>query len=275
MGILNVTPDSFFDGGRYEDPAEARRQIDRLQSEGATIVDIGAESTRPGAALVPAKTQLERALPSIEYAIDRGLLVSIDTSSPEVAALALERGAHIINDVSCLADASLARLCAKYDAPLIVMHSRGPMAKMSYSSYPEEGYGDVVENVQTEWRSAQGRAIEQGMKPDIVWFDPGLGFHKNALHSTLLLRRFAELMSLSPVVVLGASRKSFIGALDDSRPENRIGGSLTAALRGVEAVAASPGTRLILRVHDVFATRQALLARQAFAPIIEREARRV
>lgn len=252
MGVLNVTPDSFFDGGRHDNAAAATQRIDQLAAEGADLIDIGAESTRPGARAIPAAEQIARLTPALEHALGTGLLVSVDTASPAVARHALGLGAQLINDVSCLADADLARACAEYGAPLILMHTRGPAATMTgFSVYPDDGYADVVEDVRREWRAARERAVLAGMRAEDVYFDPGLGFAKNARQSYALLAGLARFQS-EGVIVVGPSRKSFIGALDGSTPNERLGGSVAACLLAVARGAA------IVRVHDLREVRQAL-----------------
>ncbi len=252
MAVVNVTPDSFFDGGRYALPALACEQIDRVLEEGADLVDIGGESTRPGAQPVSAREQVERIEPVVRHAVARGALVSVDTAHPEVAARMLELGAQIVNDVSCLADAELAEVTARNGGVLVLMHSRGPMAKMAgFSQYPDTGYSDVVAEVLGEWRQARDRAIAKGMQREDIWLDPGLGFAKNAAQSLELIARLNELDAGVPIVV-GPSRKSFIAAVDGSAPEDRLGGTIAACLLSVER-----GAR-ILRVHDVAAVKQAL-----------------
>jgi dihydropteroate synthase len=261
MGVLNVTPDSFFDGGRYDDECSAARRIDQLVQDGADLLDIGAESTRPGAAAIQANEQIARLEPALRHALGTGVLVSIDTASPAVARHALGLGAHLVNDVSCLADSELAVVCAEYQAPLIVMHARGPAATMAgFSQYPEDGYADVVEDVRREWRSARERAVAVGLSASDVYFDPGLGFAKSARQSYALLALLARFKS-EGLVVVGPSRKSFIAAVDGTPPEQRLGGSVAACL-----LAAARGAD-ILRVHDVREVKQALRV----AAVVERE----
>jgi dihydropteroate synthase len=261
MGVLNVTPDSFFDGGRFASANAAARRIDQLMQEGADVIDIGAESTRPGAAAIPANEQIARLEPALVHALRAGALVSVDTASPSVARHALGLGAQLINDVSCLADDELARACAEHGAPLILMHSRGPAASMQgFSVYAEDGYADVVEDVRREWRSAKARAVSAGMPEADVYFDPGLGFAKNARQSFALLAGLARFRSEGPIVV-GPSRKSFIASLDGAPPSERLGGSVAAAM-----LAAARGATIV-RVHDVREVRQAL----SVAAVVERE----
>lgn len=253
MGVLNTTSDSFYDGGKYTSPEAIEAQVDRLLREGAEIIDVGPESSRPGAAPVPAEEQIRRCLHAVRYASSKGAFVSIDTTSPKVAEVALEAGARAINDVSCLADPDLARVARAHGADLILMHSRGKMSEMrGFSAYDPNGYADVVTEVMSEWREARDRALQTGINSASVWFDPGLGFHKSAEQSHEIMRRLAEFEALSAPVVLGASRKSFLASLDGAPPEERLAGSIAAALHGYLTLPC------ILRVHDVAATLQAL-----------------
>jgi dihydropteroate synthase len=269
MGVLNVTPDSFYDGGRYASEAAQRARIDRMLAEGASIVDIGAESSRPGAEAVPAQVQLDRMDAALRHTVSRGAIVSVDTTSPEVATRALELGARIVNDVSCLADIELARVAARAGATLLVMHSRGPMSQQAgFSQYSDDGYRDVAAEVRAEWRAARDRAVAAGLPAEDVWLDPGLGFAKNARQSFELLARLGELVLEGAPVVVGASRKSFIASLDGSGPDERLGGTIAAGLLAVERGAA------VLRVHDVLAQRQALdVTRRARLPTTGVESR--
>jgi dihydropteroate synthase len=262
MAVLNVTPDSFYDGGRYLEEGPALARLDELIAQGAEIVDIGGESSRPGSQGVPALEQIRRIEPAVRHALRKGTaLVSVDTTSPEVADRMLRIGAHIVNDVSCLSNPELARVTARHEAVLIVMHCRGSMDRMKgFSQYPEHGYGDVIEDVRAEWRAAKERAVAHGMPAERVWFDPGIGFAKSARHSFEILRRLAEFSSEQVPVVVGPSRKSFIASVDDAPAERRLGGTIAACL-----LAAERGAR-VLRVHDVEAVRQALaVAREAVA----------
>lgn len=257
MGVLNLTPDSFYDGGRYAAPETARRRIDELIDDGATIIDIGGESSRPGATPVLADEQIARIESAVDYAVTRNVLVSVDTTLPQVADVALARGAHIVNDVSCLADAELARATAERGGHLIITHCRGSMRHMAgFSQWPERDYDDIVADVLRELAAACRRAEEAGLRADRVLFDPGLGFAKSARHSYELLRRIDELFRTGAPLVLGPARKSFIAAMDGSPPERRLGGTIAACLH-----AAAHGVE-ILRVHDVHAVRQALLVWQ-------------
>jgi dihydropteroate synthase len=258
MGILNVTPDSFSDGGCFLEPSAAKGRVESLLSEGADIVDIGAESSRPGASSISAEVQIKRLGPALEQARAADALVSIDTTSPAVARWALERGAQMINDVSCLAEPELARVVAEHQADLILMHSRAAHLTMGgFSRYPEGAYRDVVEDVLSEWSEARDRAERAGLPRSSILFDPGLGFAKSARHSVELLRRLREFGRAGARVVVGPSRKSFIGAVDPAPPEGRLGGTISACLLAVARGAA------VVRVHDVRAVRQALMMVQA------------
>lgn len=254
MGICNTTPDSFSDGGLYREPAAARARVDELVAEGADVVDIGGESTRPGAAPVAAAEQIRRVLDAVRYAASRGVCVSIDTANAEVAEACLDVGASAVNDVSCLREDALAKVVAARGAALLLMHARGTQQKMrGFSQYPDSGYGNVVRDVLDEWRLAAERACASGVARGALVMDPGLGFAKNAQQSAELLARIGEIVgALDVPVAVGASRKSFLTLVDDAAPTDRLGASIAAALHAARAGVA------LLRVHDVRATRQAV-----------------
>lgn len=256
MGVLNVTPDSFSDGGRWLEPVAAKRRVDALLDEGADVIDIGGESSRPGADPVPAAEQIARVREAVVYAArERHALVSIDTTDAEVARFAIEHGASIVNDVSCLGDPALARVAAGAGAALVLMHSRGWMKGMrGFSDMPGDAYGDVVEDVARELREARDRAVAAGMPAEEIALDPGLGFFKNAAHSVELVRRLEELAGLGHPIVVGPSRKSFLAkvASRPAPPDERLGGTIAASL------ACAARGACVLRVHDVAAVRQAL-----------------
>ncbi len=254
MGVCNVTPDSFSDGGRYVDHAAATALVDRLVREGATLVDIGGESTRPGAARVSASEQLARIARVVEYASAR-VVVSVDTTSAEVAARALELGAHAVNDVSLLSDPALAGVVAEHGAALILSHARGLQSDMrGFGAWPEADYADVTDDVLRELAVARANAEARGVFAGDIVVDPGLGFSKSAAHSLELLRRAGELVARAGApVLIGASRKSFLAvACDGAEASQRLGASVAAALHAQRAGAA------IVRVHDVRDTAQAL-----------------
>ena len=263
MGVCNVTPDSFSDGGRYFPADAAKEHVDALLAHGADILDIGGESTRPGSTPVPAKEQLARILPVITYAASKGACISVDTMSPEVAAAALDVGAHVVNDVSLLRDEDLARVVAGSGAALVLSHARGTQEAMPRGGWPLSLYGDVVADVLADWERAAARAEELGVARSQLVMDPGLGFGKAPRHSFELLRRtrwLVEAMKDVPVLV-GASRKGFLSLIEPNA--NKANGASTAAVdRDGASIAAAlhavrEGARIV-RVHDVRGTRQAL-----------------
>jgi len=258
MAAVNVTPDSFYDGGRYLGAEAAAGHVDDLIEQGADIIDIGGESTRPGAEPVAPAEQIARIEPVVEHAVKRGALVSIDTTRPEVAERMLRLGAHVINDTSCLADNELAQVTARHGGALVIMHSRGPMSRMpGFSQYPDDAYDDVVADLLQEWSAARERAVAAGMPRGDVLLDPGLGFAKNARHSYEVLTRLAELGRARARIVVGPSRKSFIATADPAPPEARLGGTIAACLLAVQRGAS------VLRVHDLRDVRQALAVAHA------------
>jgi dihydropteroate synthase len=243
MGILNVTPDSFSDGGRYLEPAAAIRRGRELLAAGADLLDVGAESTRPGAEPVAAAEQVRRLAPVLEGLA--GTVLSVDTASAEVAAAALSRGASIVNDVTALADPGMAAVVAAAGAGLVLMHMRGTPRTMQ----SDPRYDDVVGDVTAFLRARMAVAVAGGIAGECVALDPGIGFGKTARHSVELLAATAELAAIGRPVLVGASRKSFLGRLTgEEDPGRRLEAGLAAA-----ALAAVEGAR-ILRVHDVDAT---------------------
>lgn len=243
MGILNITPDSFSDGGVHFDRARAVEAALRMEGDGAAIVDVGGESTRPGAEAVPVEEELERVVPVIEGIRKRsGVLVSIDTRKAEVAAAALDAGADLVNDVSALRhDAELRSLVAARGVPVILMHMRGEPRSMQEDIH----FDDVVTDVSRELTRWRDDAIAAGIAPDRILIDPGIGFGKTFDHNLQLLAHCEELTLIAPVVI-GASRKAFIGKLT-GQPGGaaRMPGSLAAV------AAAYRGKAAIVRVHDV------------------------
>lgn len=255
MGILNRTPDSFSDGGRYLDDRAAIDRVDAMLAEGARIVDVGAESTRPGSKAIDDAEQIDRLGDIVGKTAERGAIVSVDTSSPAVAERALRDGAKIVNSVSLDPAAELGALAAAHGASLVLMHSRGSMAEMTgFSAVPEDAYGDVVADVAREWSLAADRALRAGLPREDLIFDPGLGFWKSARHSIELVARLDELCRLGFAVLVGTSRKSFVARAAGAAapPGGRLGGSLAAAIACAERGAA------IVRTHDVAETKQAL-----------------
>ncbi|HRN18645.1 MAG: dihydropteroate synthase [Truepera sp.] len=247
VGVLNVTPDSFSDAGEHAGTAEAVAAGLRLQAEGALIVDVGGESTRPGASGVDEREELCRVLGVVEALAGEGVVVSVDTRKPRVAAAALKAGAVIVNDVGGLTDPDMTRVCADAGAPAIVVHMRGEPRTMQAA--PE--YRDVVGEVEAFLLERAGAALQAGV-PSVV-IDPGIGFGKNLGHNLALLRATDRLAAHAPPLMVGASRKAFIGSITgEELPAARVPGSL-----GAHLWAAANGAAL-LRVHDVAAHAHAL-----------------
>jgi dihydropteroate synthase len=255
MGIVNATPDSFSDGGRFLDLEAAAAQATRLAGEGADLVDIGGESTRPGAPPVGAEEEIRRVVPVIERlrASALPIPISVDTSKGAVARAALAAGADLVNDVTGLADPELARAVAEARAPVVLMHMRGTPADMQSRAV----YGEVVSEVASELRGVLARAAAAGIPSEGIILDPGIGFAKTPEQSVELLARVGELRALGRPLLVGPSRKSFIGKLAGAPVGDRVPGTLAAVtacvLAGVE----------LLRVHDVAPCRQAALVAAA------------
>jgi dihydropteroate synthase len=266
MGVLNTTPDSFSDGGRYADPGAAEERALAMAAEGADLVDVGGESTRPGAPPVPVEEELRRVVPVVAGLRRRGfaLPISVDTSKLEVARAALDAGADLVNDVQGLAAPGLAELVAERGVPAVVMHTRGTPAEMASLA----AYDDVVGQVAAELSVALARAERAGVARDQLVLDPGIGFAKTAEQSLELLARLGELRALGCPLLVGPSRKSFIGKVAGASVEERLPGTLAAVaacvLAGVE----------LLRVHDVGPARQAALVAAAIRARIPRAAGR-
>jgi len=250
MGILNVTPDSFSDGGKFlDDPEEARAHSAAMLEAGAAIVDIGGESTRPGAAAVWEGDEIKRVVPAVEHCVAMGAAVSVDTRRPAVMEAALDAGAHVINDVSALRhDPRSTELAAASGKPVILMHAPGEGEDLHAGA----SYGNVVLDVFDWLRTARDRALDGGIARDKIILDPGIGFGKSMAENLALLNALPLFHALGQPLLLGASRKRTIGALSNEAPAHRrLGGSVTLALAGMDA-----GYQL-LRVHDVFDTVQA------------------
>lgn len=248
MGVVNVTPDSFSDGGLYLDADAAVAHGEELVREGADILDVGGESTRPGAAEVDAETERARTEPVVAALAAAGHAVSIDTSKHSVAAAALDAGATIVNDVTALrGDPEIGPLCAERDAGLILMHMRGDPRTMQEDPH----YDDVVDDVRTFLAERLAAAVAAGVAEERIWLDPGIGFGKTLDHNLELLRRLGELRVLGRPLVVGTSRKSFIGKVDGSATDARLGGTIASSV-----LAAAEGAD-VLRVHDVAAVAQA------------------
>jgi dihydropteroate synthase len=250
MGILNVTPDSFSDGGSRMDQSAAIAAGLAMAEAGADIIDVGGESTRPGAQPVPAETEQERVVPIVHALAAQGVLVSVDTRNAGTMRAVLAAGATIINDVSGLThDPRAAELVAESGCPVVLMHMRGTPATMSARAI----YQNVVEEVRAELADRVQAARAAGIRPEQIAIDPGIGFAKHAEHSCAILRGLSGLTGLGYPLLVGVSRKSFIGALSrEPVAGRRLGGSLAAGLFAVSRGAS------ILRVHDIIETIQAL-----------------
>ncbi len=255
MGVVNVTPDSFSDGGLYFDADKAIRHGMELAEQGAGILDVGGESTRPGAEVVSAEEEVARTEPVVAALAEEGHEVSIDTSKVAVAEATLDAGATIVNDVTALrAEPELGALCAERGAGLILMHMQGDPRTMQANPT----YDDVVDDVRSFLAERLEAAIAAGVAEERVWLDPGIGFGKDLGHNLELLRRLGELRrSLGRPLVIGASRKSFIGKIDGSDVGERLGGTIAASV-----LAAAEGAD-VLRVHDVAEVAQAVRVAEA------------
>jgi dihydropteroate synthase len=251
MGILNVTPDSFSDGGKYATVGEAVLQAERMRADGADIIDIGGESTRPGSDPVPASEQIRRVVPVIEAVRSRlpGLSISIDTTLSEVAEAALQAGADMINDVSGgIGDPAILTLAARRDAPIVLMHSQGTPKTMQDNPY----YDEVVGEIRSILLERAGVALQAGIKRERIVLDPGIGFGKRKQDNLDLLAHLEAFVALGFPVLLGASRKRFMGSLCHvQEPAELVTATAVTTALGVMA-----GVKLF-RVHDVKENRQA------------------
>jgi dihydropteroate synthase len=255
MGILNVTPDSFSDGGRYEGLEQAVKGAIRLIEDGADIIDIGGESTRPGAEEISPKEEIRRTVPVIaalreatrDYEIDP--VISIDTRKPDVAEAAVLAGADIWNDVTALTfDTRSEGVAADLACPVIIMHMQGSPETMQHNPHYNEAVADVKNYLAKRIDALDFAGVERGH----ITIDPGIGFGKRQEDNLALFRHLESFKELGCDILMGASRKSFIGRIDGSRADDRLGGSIAAALWSAQAGAN------ILRVHDVSETVQAL-----------------
>ncbi len=244
MGILNCTPDSFYDGGRYATLANALTRAEQMIAEGADILDIGGESTRPGATPVPLEEELRRTIPVIEALAARyEIALSIDTTKSEVARRALQAGAHIVNDISGMTfDPRMPEVVAEAGALVVLMHIQGTPQTMQQNPT----YTDVVREVRDTLAAHAERALQAGIPRERIWIDPGIGFGKRLEHNLELLRHLPELKSLGYPVLVGTSRKSFIGQLlGGLPPEERLEGTLATLVLAIAWGAD------VVRVHDV------------------------
>jgi len=255
MGVLNVTPDSFSDGGRFDDHDAAVAHGIAMRDSGADLVDVGGESTRPGAGRVEADVEAARVLPVVRDLVAEGVRVSIDTTRADVAERAVEAGAAVVNDVSGgLADPRMAAAVAGARVPWILMHWRGPSATMNRLA----GYEDVLGEVRAELVARVDAAVLAGVDPSLLVLDPGIGFAKTAAHNWALLRRLDVLTALGFPVLVGASRKRFLGELlATGEGALRPPAGRDGATAAVSALAAHSGAWGV-RVHDVASTMDAI-----------------
>ena len=262
MGVLNVTPDSFSDGGRYLNLNSAMAHAHQMWARGADIIDVGGESTRPGASRVDAQTETARVWPVIKTLASEGVRLSVDTTRASVAATALEAGALVINDVSGgLADPDMARVAAESGAPWVLMHWRGHSKDMNALAT----YEDVVAEVRSELTSRVDAALSAGVSESAIVLDPGLGFAKNAEHDWALLNGLDSLLQLGFPVLIGASRKRFLGRLlSDVEGESRPARGREDATAAISALAAAAGAWGV-RVHEVGASLDAVMVASAWA----------
>lgn len=247
MGIVNVTPDSFSDGGRLDTAVAAVDHALKLAEQGADILDVGGESTRPGAAFVPPDEEMRRVLPVIEALAARGLVVSVDTRKPEVMSAALDAGAAMVNDVMALREPGALETLAGSQAAVCLMHMQGEPGTMQ--SAP--AYADVVEEIYGFLAARIEACVAAGIEPARIVIDPGFGFGKSLAHNLLLMKRLERFTGLGVPLLVGVSRKSMLGAVTGRPVEQRLAGGLAMA-----ALAVWAGARII-RSHDVAATLDA------------------
>lgn len=257
MGIVNCTPDSFSDGGQLADGAAAVAHGLRLIAEGATIVDVGGESTRPGAAPVTTAEEHDRVVPVIAELRRQqpGAVLSVDTSKAAVATAALAAGADVVNDVTAATDPAMLATVADHQAALVMMHMRGTPRTMQHAT----AYRHVVAEVHGFLAASAHRAVAAGLPPERVWLDPGIGFGKDDAGNLALLAAAPDLAALGHPVVLGPSRKSFLGRLTGAALGDRLAATLAALLPAVGLA------RAVVRVHDVAAAVQFLAVAQHLA----------
>lgn len=258
MGIINVTPDSFSDGGRYLEPEYAVTHGLRLVAEGADILDIGGESTRPGSDPVDVEHETERVLPVIESLVKQVKTpISIDTRKAEVAEAALAAGAVIVNDVTALSDPDMAAVVKKHDAGLVLMHMKGTPKTMQDKPHYDDLWGEILALL----RRAEEQARAAGIERERIAVDPGIGFGKTLSHNLQIIRELSRLAELSYPILIGPSRKRFIGELTGRETSDRMPGTIAAITAAISA-----GARIV-RVHDVAPSVQAVRVAEAIAGV--------
>lgn len=249
MGILNVTPDSFSDGGLHNQKDQAVAKALEMMADGATVIDVGGESTRPGASAVEVEEEIRRVVPVVEELAKHDVIISIDTSQPEVIKAAIKAGAHIWNDVRALTRPQALETAAELNIPVIIMHMRGEPTTMNNL----DQYDDVTQDVIRELSQRVQDALDVGVKAEHIMIDPGFGFAKNAQQNLKLLQEFYKLTEMGYPILSALSRKRFIGAvLDGAEPQARAVGSAAAHLLSIQQGAC------MVRAHDVKATADAI-----------------
>ena len=247
MGVINVTPDSFSDGGHFDTAEKATEQVERLMQEGADILDIGGESTRPGSRSVGANEELSRIMPVIEFALSMNIPVSVDTSKPEVMRVAIDAGVTLVNDTNALQAPGALEIVANSSVMTCLMHMQGNPETMQLNPH----YSDVVAEVMSFLKQRVASAIAAGIARDRIIVDPGFGFGKTLAHNLALLHQLDKIAAMGWPVMAGLSRKSMLGTITGNAVDNRVHASVAAAL-----LAVGQGARIV-RVHDVKATRDA------------------
>ena len=254
MGILNVTPDSFSDGGKHNSKAAAIAHAQQMIADGASIIDIGGESTRPGASMVEVEEEIQRVVPVVEALAQKNVIISIDTSQPRVIEAAVAAGAHIWNDVRALTRPGALEMAARLNIPVIIMHMRGEPTTMNQL----DQYDNVIEDVINELQQRIQAALSAGIRQEHIIVDPGFGFAKNAQQNLTLLNALWRFTDLGYPVLSGLSRKRFVGeVLQGASADQRMVGSVTGHLLSLQQGAS------IVRVHDVKATVDAVRMWQA------------
>ena len=254
MGILNVTPDSFSDGGQYNEVAQAIAHAKQMIADGATVIDVGGESTRPGASAVAIEEEIRRVIPMVTEVAKLNVVISIDTSAPEVMRAAVQAGAHIWNDVRALSRPNALQTAAELDIPVIIMHMRGEPTTMNNL----DQYDNVTQDVIIELQQRVNDALQAGVRSENIMIDPGFGFAKNAQQNLQLLNEFYRLTELGYPILSALSRKRFIGeALGGVDAGERVVGSVTAHLLTIQQGAC------MVRAHDVKAMHDAVLVWKA------------
>lgn len=243
MGILNITPDSFSDGGLFVNIESAIEHANEMIKDGADIIDVGGESTRPGAEAVPIDVELNRVIPVIsELSKSTDICISIDTYKSEVAKIAIDNGACMVNDISAMSDPKMAEVVAKSNVPIVLMHKKGTPKNMQISPH----YDSLIDEIKQYLQDRVNIAEKSGISPDKIIIDPGIGFGKTVEHNLEILRRLGEFKSIGKPILVGTSRKSFIGKiLNIDDPRERIDGTSATV-----AIAIANGADIV-RVHDV------------------------